>query len=31
MHFGLYLVVGATVLMTIELGYAIYQLACMCL
>jgi hypothetical protein len=31
MHFGLYLVIGATVLMTFELGYAVYQIACMCL
>lgn len=29
MHFGLYLVIGTTVLMTVELGYAIYQIACM--
>lgn len=29
MHFGLYLVIGATVLMTVELSYAIYQIASM--
>jgi hypothetical protein len=27
MHFGLYLVIGTTALMTVELGYAIYQIA----
>ena len=27
MHFGLYLVIGTTVLMTVELSYAIYQIA----
>lgn len=31
MHFGLYLVIGTTVLMTVELGYAIYHIARMCL
>ena len=31
MHFGLYLVIGTTVLMTVELGYAIYQIARLCL
>ena len=27
MHFGLYLVIGTTVLMSAELGYAVYQIA----